>query len=246
MRRYPYRLAVLLAVLGACGSDGAGGEKSAQPVRATYAECMAAANQQPSRAENVVKAAECMRLPDAPPPGSTLPPGTPPPPIGAFSDADTGAISSVYTSLAEADCRVLEVDEESGSSTSRCPGVAGHVLDVHDGDARVSIDIITPGGKEHPLNYWSVITQAFSSPGPRAEWRMRGGRPIALIVRVNASETTDEGTMRRVSYLAVAKITPAAICVTDRILPAPNANEAARQAADQSASRPCMPEIGTS
>lgn len=246
MRRYPYRLAVLLVVLSACGSDGAGGEKSAPPVRATYAECMAAANQQPSRAEIVVKAGECMRLPDAPPPGSTLPPGTPPPPIGAFANVDTSAVSSVYTSLAEADCRVTEADEESGSSTSRCPGVAGHELDVHDGDARVSIDIITPDGKEHPLNYWSVITQAFSSPGPRAEWRMRGGRPIALIVRVNASETTDDGTMRRVSYLAVAKITARAICVTDRILPAADANEAARRAADQSASRPCLPEIGMS
>lgn len=247
--RYVHCLAGLTLLLSACGGDGAReaqSAESAQAKQATYAECMAAANRQPSRAEIVVKAAECMRLPDAPPPGSTLPPGTPPPPVGAFANADTGEISSVYTSLTEADCRVTESDEESGSSTSRCPGVAGHEVDVHDGDARVSIDIITPDGKEHPLNYWSVITHGFSSPGPRAEWRMRGGRPIALIVRVNASEHTDEGTFRRVSYLAVAKITPAAICVTDRILPAPDANDAARRAADQSASRPCLPEIGMS
>jgi hypothetical protein len=226
-------------MLSACGGDrDTASTARAQADQATYADCMAAANQQPSRAESVMKAAECMRLPDAPPPGSTLPPGTPPPPVGAFAKADTGAISSVYTSLAEADCRVLKVDEEAGGSTSRCPGVAGHRLNVHDGDARVSIDVITPDGKEHPLNYWSVISHGFSSPGPRAEWRMRGGRPIALIVRVNASEDPEDST-RQTSYLAVAKITANEICVTDRIAPAPDANEVARRAADASAARPC-------
>lgn len=246
MRHRLYLLPVLLSLLGGCGGDGARDAQSAAAApakQATYADCMAAANQQPSRAEIVVKAGECMRLPDAPPPGSTLPAGTPPPPVGAFVAADTGEISSVYTSLAEADCRVTKSDEESGSSTSRCPGVAGHELDLHDGDARVSIDIITPDGKEHPLNYWSVITQGFSSPGPRAEWRMRGGRPIALIVRVNASEDPEDST-RQTSYLAVAKITPNEICVTDRIDPAPDANEAARRAADAAANRPCAPEVG--
>lgn len=241
--RLPH-LCLGLLLAGACGTDKPEGSAAAAGVASasattTYAECMAAANQQPSRAESVVKAGECMRLPDAPAPGSTLPPGTPPPPVGAFANADTGAISSVYTSLADDDCPVLEADEESGSSVSRCPGTAGYALKVLDGDARVSIDVVAPDGREHPLHYWSVITQAFSGLGPRAEWRMRGGRPIALIVRVNASQHTDEGTFRRVSYLAVAKITPTEICVTDRIDPAADANEAARRAADASAGRPC-------
>lgn len=246
MRHHPYRAAVLLCVLGACGSEGARDEKStgsAQPKQVTYAECMDAADRAPSRAETVVKAAECMRLPDAPTVGSTLPPGVPPPPVGAFANADTGAIHSVYTSLADDDCPVLEADEESGSSVARCAGVAGYALKVLDGDARVSVDVITPDGREHPLDYWSVITQGFSGLGPRAEWRMRGERPFALIVRVNANETTDEGTMRRVSYLAVAKITSSAICVTDRILPAADANEAARRAAETSAGRPCRTDV---
>jgi hypothetical protein len=108
-----------------------------------------------------------------------------------------------------------------------------------EGDVRMSIDVITPDGTAHELNYWSVITSGFSSLGPRAEWRMRGGRPIALIVRVNASENP-ENASQLTSYLAVAKITPREICVTDRIAPAPNANEAARTAADSSAGRPCL------
>jgi hypothetical protein len=243
-RPFSSALAILLPLLSACGGDGARDGQSAnssQAKQATYAECMAAANQQPSRAESVVKAAECMRLPDAPPPGSTLPPGTPPPPVGAFANADTGEISSVYTSLTEPDCRVIEIDEEAEGSVSRCPGPAGHELKALEGDLRQSINVITSDGKEHELNYWSVITGGFSSLGPRAEWRMRGGRPIALIVRVNASEDPVDSS-RITSYLAVAKITPTEICVTDRIAPAADANEAARRAADASAGRPCRSE----
>lgn len=147
-------------------------------------------------------------------------------------------ITSVYTPLDEASCRVTDFDEESQSSTSRCPGTAGHVLNVHDGDARASIDIVTPDGRVHELNYWHVVTGAFSSVGPRAEWRMRGGRPIALIVRVNASENPEDSSIIT-SYLAIAKITADQVCVTDRIAPSPDANEAARRAADASAARPC-------
>lgn len=156
-----------------------------------------------------------------------------------------GAIRSVYTSLGEADCRLVEQDEETGGTTSRCPGTAGYALLVHDWDARMTVDVVAPGGRTHPLRYSGVITSSFSSLGPRAEWRMRSGMPIALIVRVNAFENP-ETPDRATSYLAVARITPRQTCVTDRIPPTePNANEAARQAADQSASRPCMRDLGS-
>ncbi|HEU4886022.1 MAG TPA: hypothetical protein VFT45_27540 [Longimicrobium sp.] len=171
----------------------------------------------------------------APSADSALPAGVSP------AAVESGTISSVYTSL-EKDCRLIEVDEESESSAQRCPGTAGYELKVMEGDLRMSIDIITPDGQPHELNYWSVITSGFSSLGPRAEWRMRGGRPIALIVRVNASENP-ENASQLTSYLAVAKITPREICVTDRIAPAPNANEAARAAADSSAGRTCITEV---
>lgn len=234
-----------LLLLAACGGDTPDAGKSASASQANqtaYAECMAAANRQASRAESVVAARECLHLPGAPPPGSTLPPGTPPPPAGAFAKADTGAISSVYTSLAEADCRVIEIDEGSEGSVSRCPGVAGHAVKVLEGDLRQSINVLTPDGKEHELNYWSTVTGGFSSVGPRAEWRMRSERPIALIVRVNASEDPEDSS-RLTSYLAVAKITPGETCVTDRIGPVPDANTVARAAADRSAGRPCLSTI---
>lgn len=161
------------------------------------------------------------------------------------SASDSSAtIRSVYTSLAEADCRLVEQDEETGDTTSRCPGTAGYALLVHDWDARITVDIVAPGGRKHPLRYSGVITSNFSSLGPRAEWRMRGSKPIALIVRLNAFENP-EIPDRATSYLTIAKITDRETCVTDRIQPTtPNANEAAQRAADQSASKPCMRDIG--
>jgi hypothetical protein len=157
--------------------------------------------------------------------------------------SDSSAISSVYTSLATDDCRLVERDADTNDPTHRCPGTAGYALLVHDWDARMTVDVVAPGGRTHRLRYSGVITSAFSSLGPRAEWRMRGATPIALIVRVNAFENPDTPN-QATSYLSVAKITSRETCVTDRIPPTtPNANEAARQAADQSASRPCMRDL---
>jgi len=148
---------------------------------------------------------------------------------------------SVYTSLEK--CRLLRTDEVTGSTARRCPGVAGLALEVADDDLRVSIDVLTPDRRRHPLNYWGVITGNFSTLGPRAEWRLRGARPIALIVRVNANENPDRPN-ERTSYLAVARISPGRICVTDRIRPSADANVRARRAADASAGRPCLAPLG--
>lgn len=159
------------------------------------------------------------------------------------TNQSAATIRSEYTPLVPERCRLVSTDEETGGSTHRCPGVRGYTLEVYDDDARMSISVLAPGGAKHDLDYWQVITHGFSSLGPRAEWRLQtsGGRtrPIALIVRVNASE--DPETPERVtSYLAVARITPGRICVTDRIAPAADANVRARQAADRSAGQPCL------
>ena len=72
-------------------------------------------------------------------------------------------LESVYSDLSESRCKTIEVDKETGSSTQRCQGIAGYKLLVLDDDARQSITVVTPGGKNHPLDFWEVITQAFSS-----------------------------------------------------------------------------------
>ena len=222
-------LALLPCLLAACGgertaNDAAPGAQSADPARAKDGGTATETAPGKSRIPAFVT--------------------DPAPRDSAGAGDSTGVIRSVYTSLAEAECRLVEQDEESGATSSRCPGTAGHALLVHDFDARMTVDVVAPGGRTHRLRYSGVITSAFSSLGPRAEWRMRDGTPIALIVRVNVFEDPSVPD-RATSYLAVAKITPREACVTDRIAPTtPNANEAARQAADRSASRPCMRDLG--
>jgi hypothetical protein len=155
-------------------------------------------------------------------------------------------IDSVYTDIVGAACATVAVDAETGATTQRCPGIAGYALLVEDDDARMSIVVVAPDGGQYPLEFWQVITAAFSTLGGKAEWRVKrqGGKlvPIALIVRVNANEASDPDVTT--SYLAVAKIAPLATCVIDRIAPAADMNRRARLAADAAAEKPCLQPTG--
>jgi hypothetical protein len=155
-------------------------------------------------------------------------------------------LESVYSDLSASKCKTIEVEKETGSSTQRCPGIAGYKLLLLDDDARQSVTVVTPGGKEHPLDFWEVVTYAFSSVGNKAEWRVARSKgkvsPVALIVRVNASEDS-QNPSRLTSYLTVVKVTPEKICVTHKIPPGANANETARHAADTAQTAACLKEV---
>jgi hypothetical protein len=149
-------------------------------------------------------------------------------------------IDSIYTELTGSRCATIAADQETGATTQRCPGLAGYALLVEDDDDRMSITVVAPNGGQHPLELWRVVTTGFSALGEKAEWRVKreNGKlvPVALIVRVNANATT--------SSLAVAKITPQAACVTDRIEPGDDMNLEARVAADAAAEKPCIKQTG--
>lgn len=154
-------------------------------------------------------------------------------------------LESVYTDIFSSKCRTIKVDKETGSSTQICPGIAGYKLLALEDDARQSITVVTPDGKHHPLDVWQVITYAFSSVGSKAEWRVVRSKgkvsPVALIVRVNASE--GENPIRLTSFLAVVKVTPEKICVTHKIPQGAKANETARHAADTAKTAACLKEV---
>lgn len=150
---------------------------------------------------------------------------------------------SIYTNLGERSCRTIKADSsEAGSYVGICGGVGGYKLQVEEGDLRQNIQVITPAGQKHSLDLWTVVGSNFSSLGEKVEWRVRTQRgkvvPVALIVRYNLSSPED--STKTTSYLAVAKITAAKICVTDKIAPGAGANVAARAAADKSADKPCL------
>ena len=161
--------------------------------------------------------------------------------VGCFGTVAGQSNKSVYTSLGEKQCRKIKSAEAGDDGyEGRCRGVAGYALLLSEGDLRQNITVITPKGAKHSLELWDVISGGFSSVGPKAEWRMamQNGKlsPVALIVRYNASENPDQPN-KLSSYLAVSKITATEICVTDKILPGPNANEDARRAADTAATK---------
>jgi hypothetical protein len=151
-----------------------------------------------------------------------------------------GEPRSAYTEISQGKCRLIaasgEPEDEGGLS---CHGPAGYSLLALSNDLRATVNVVTPDGKENPLEFYNVITGHFSSLGPRAEWRLRDGVPYALIVRVLASEDPEHPD-RKTNYLAVARIGPEAICVTDRIEGGADENARARAAADASHSRPCI------
>jgi hypothetical protein len=150
---------------------------------------------------------------------------------------------SVYTNVGDKTCRTIKADEtEGGSYIGICRGVGGYKLQVEEGDLRQNIEVITPTGQKHSLELWTVVGSSFSALGQKAEWRVKTQKgkvvPVALIVRYNLSNPED--STKTTSYLAVAKITAAKICVTDKIAPGAGANVAARTAADQAADKPCL------
>jgi len=163
--------------------------------------------------------------------------------LAAAEPAD--APRSIYTSLAEPACKVIEIIEEEASAFSRCPGAGGYSLLLIEHDDRMSLTIVAPDASEHPLDFFPVVTEHFATLGSTVEWRVssRGAKivPRALIARVNAEEHQPESA-KATSYLAVSKITAQAICVTDRIAPGLKANEQARHAADTAGTRPCLSE----
>lgn len=151
----------------------------------------------------------------------------------------TAPATSVYSSLSG--CKLVKTGHDW--SVQACRGVGGYNLQLEYDDARESITVYSPNRQKHPLDLWRVLSGGFSSIGQKAEWRVtrKNGKivPHALIIRFNASENPEDSS-KVTSYLAVAKITPQKICVTDKIAPSSTMNEEARRAADASADKPCM------
>lgn len=156
-------------------------------------------------------------------------------------------IQSVHTDLGAGSCKT-EVDKSDPNETPYlvCPGVAGYTLIVRRvGSGRRSIDIVDPSQRAFPLNYQEFITRHMSTLDDQAEWRVatRDGSqvPIALMVRVQARESNDDPEKVTTSYLAVAKITPNEVCVTDRIPEGTQPEAQVRSEANAAPEKRCAP-----
>ncbi len=144
---------------------------------------------------------------------------------------------SVYTSTATKACRTISSNpNDAGSYEGECPGVGGYKLRLIEGDIRQTINVIAPNKKKFELDFWSFYS-GFSIVGEKAEWRTKGGVPVAMIIRYNVANADD--STKNTSYLMVSKISKTSSCVTDVVLPGPKQNEEARELADVASTKPC-------
>ena len=157
--------------------------------------------------------------------------------IAAFlSTAIFAQNKSIYTSLAENKCKTVSVDEGMpGNYSGKCPGVAGYTLEAYLDDERNSVGVVLPNKQVIGLDLWKHFAN-FTELGETAEWRMKGKKPVALIVRL---KVMDRGDKPGTSYLIVSKVSDSAACVTDIVKPGKSQNLTAQRLADKASTKSC-------
>jgi hypothetical protein len=143
-------------------------------------------------------------------------------------------IKSVYTSVDEKHCKTLKPQDTNVIYRGRCAGVAGYKLEVNASEEHQWIELVAPAGKRSDVGLQPV---AYDSVGKTAEWRVRNGKPIAVIVRFDLRQ--EFGGKVTDSLLVVSKITGSKACVTDVVKGGKDQNARAHRLADQI--RPCNP-----
>ena len=129
-------------------------------------------------------------------------------------------------------CRVTRLyTQDVGYRETRCPAVGGFALQTSESDGRDDLTVLSANGRKQALNLTGTAGSGFGTLGTTAEWRMRGGRPHAVIVRFSLSENPDRAEVRT-SYLVVASLSRTRSCVIGKVAPGPDQNLRARRIAD--------------
>jgi hypothetical protein len=158
--------------------------------------------------------------------------------LGPISPASAQTFSSSYTSTAPKDCRIIgKPSELDGSTTQVCPGKAGLVVLIAEGDLRETVSV----GRNHAAAAKEPAAQAwfgpFSSTTNTVEWRAADGKPFAIIQRWHIADNSDpdkEGRPTAKPMLTVTRLPPGEVCHVAYVdaQANPNPNELARKAAD--------------
>jgi hypothetical protein len=158
--------------------------------------------------------------------------------LAPISPANAQTFSSSYTSTAPKDCRMIgKPSELDGSTTQVCPGKAGLVVLVSEGDLRETVSVgrdRAAAAKEPAAQSWFG---PFNSTTNTVEWRAVDGKPFAIIQRWHIADNSDpdkEGRPTSKPMLAVTRLPPGAVCHVAYVdaQANPNPNELARKAAD--------------
>ena len=157
--------------------------------------------------------------------------------FGLISPANAQTFSSSYTSTAPKDCRTIG-KPENGSTKQVCPGKSGLVVVIREDDLRQTVSVgpdRAAAGKEPAAETGFA---PFNSTGNTVEWRAVDDKPFAIIQRwliADDNETNKTGSPISKPMLAVTRLPPGSVCHVAYIdgQANRNANELARQAADE-------------
>jgi hypothetical protein len=144
--------------------------------------------------------------------------------------AAAGEITSIYSDFDLKTCKALELYADEGEGgVWQCKGIAGYDVLYLEGDLRGYVAF----GPEARSQCSSAQTfGAFNSPGPRIEWRMENGKPIATILRWFTDNGSGEANAKQ-NWLVVTKLNGKDACRVALIdTKYPDANSIARAKAD--------------
>ena len=144
------------------------------------------------------------------------------------------ANTSVFTPFNLEKCKQIEkADEFVFEGSWRCKGIKGYDIFQAGMDARMAAGFGTSADNNCAM---SKTFSPFNSALSPIEWRMKGKKPIAAIERWSMIKDPSSGTDESVTWLVVNKLEKGTSCQMHYVSGSfPNANEAARRAADDRA-----------
>jgi hypothetical protein len=158
--------------------------------------------------------------------------------VSLISPANAQTFSSSYASTAPKDCRTIGKPGDNGSTKQVCPGKPGLMVLLSEDDLRQTVSVgPTPAAaaKEPAAEAWFA---PFNSTANTVEWRAVDGKPFAIIQRwlIADNDHPDKtGNPTTKPMLAVTRLPPGPVCHVAYVdgQANRNANELARQAADE-------------
>jgi hypothetical protein len=146
---------------------------------------------------------------------------------------------SAYSSLAARNCWIDGPGRVEDSPTRVCHGKATLVVSKDDKRESVSVGRNRDEAAKEPAA--QTFFGPFNSALPSIEWRIAGNNPFAMIQRWRIADVVDQitsaggGGPDAKPLLVVSRLPPGAVCPVAYVDAAanPNADELARQAADQ-------------
>lgn len=150
--------------------------------------------------------------------------------LAAPAAAQPGGVTSAYTKLDLDKCAPLTPDGEPGWTEWRCEGFDRVSLYVQSADDRYDLDA---GARDEDAR-WSA---SFDYPGDTVEWRLKDGRPFAIIYRLrNANPELPARSTLVVEAVGSEGKTGCRVAEVDGATA--DANTVARRAADDLLAKP--------